>query len=89
MKNDYNPFTHLHGRIDIIEAGINDIKQRLNMRNPYERLTKQMIKDQYYISLSTVNKYMSNGKLKFDKVGTRVSFTRSNVEKWIKENRLS
>ena len=82
MEINQNPFDKIDNRFDITEALLHDIRKRLDMPSPHERLTRKMVCIQYHVSLGTVHNAMKSGKLKFDKIGTKTIFKRVDVELW-------
>jgi len=86
MKDNENPFERLEQRFDILEGLIHDIRKRLSMPNPHERLTRKMVAKEYKISLGTVHNAMNAGQLIYDKIGTKTIFKRADVEAWATMN---
>lgn len=68
-------FKHLEGLIQ-------DIRQKMNMTNPNEVLTRNDVREQYHVSFGTIHNNMNNGTLKHYKKGAKTLFRRSDVDKW-------
>lgn len=84
IDKDYNPFKHLHSRLDIIEMQLVKITKHLEMPQRPMKLTRKMIKEEFNISYGTIHNHMNSGELKYFKVGASTRFHRKDVEEWIK-----
>jgi hypothetical protein len=88
IDKDYNPFKHIHGRLDIMELHLNDIKKKLDIPLPQVNLTRRMVKEQYHISYGTIHNHMKSGKLKYFKLGSKTLFSRREVELFLTKQSL-
>ena len=86
MTEHENPFERVNNRFDILEGLVQDIRKFLKMPNPHERMTRQMVADQYRVSLGTVHNHMKSGRLPYTKIGAKTIFKRVDVEAWATMN---
>ena len=85
IDKDYNPFKHLHSRLDIIETQIGEVRKRLELPEKELRLTRKMLCERYHVSNSTITRHIKLGELKYFKVGSKTLFHLKDVEKWIRQ----
>jgi len=90
MEITHNPFLDIQLRIEKLEALlINAISELQNNYceelNPYERITRKQIRQEYCVSYGTIHNGMNNGSLPYEKLGRKTLFNRVAVEAWVKK----
>lgn len=78
---------HLSDKYEQLERSFNELKeaQTAPVLNPFERLTRKDIKEQYCISYGTIHNLMRSGRLPYEKVNRKTIFKRENIERAIKK----
>lgn len=85
-----NPFLDIYLKIDSLEELVERLTNQLNQSkavelNPYERITRKQIRQEYSVSYGTIHNGMNNGSLPYEKLGRKTLFNRVAVEAWVKK----
>ena len=70
-------------RLSVAEA-LESLREELKTTSIRKKLTRQQVKDEFYISFPTILKLEKQGKLKGYRIGRRVLFDRLEVENTLK-----
>lgn len=78
---------HLSDKFEQLEKSFKELKEANStpVYNPFERLSRRDIKEQYCISLGTIHNMMRSGKLVYSKIGRKTLFKREDIERAIQK----